>query len=167
MKFSIKDFFSKCGQIRSFLQIWSQFLKKSLLEKFVFCAVLQPDQNKPSKISFFPMRQYSVTAFLLTHSWWFFFWSFTFNIVLFFKNKNKTVLQTILNLQWKLTVKGQLIRGMRLWIPNTSKIAIISSSIHGNIVENKKNLIEPSTNQDHLLASLHPAVMHQVKNNST
>ena len=29
MKYSIKDFFSKCDQIRSFLQIWSHLLKKS------------------------------------------------------------------------------------------------------------------------------------------
>ena len=29
MKFSIKDFFSKCNQIRSFLRIWSHLLKKS------------------------------------------------------------------------------------------------------------------------------------------
>ena len=39
MKFSIKDFFSKCDQIRSFLRIWSHLLKKSLLEKFIYCAV--------------------------------------------------------------------------------------------------------------------------------
>ena len=29
MKFSIKDFFSKFDQIRSFLQIWAHLLKKS------------------------------------------------------------------------------------------------------------------------------------------
>ena len=39
MKFSIKDFFSNCGQIRSFLQIWSPLLKKSLMENFIFCVV--------------------------------------------------------------------------------------------------------------------------------
>ena len=39
MKFSIKDFFGKCDQFRSFLQIWSHFLKKSLMENFIFCAV--------------------------------------------------------------------------------------------------------------------------------
>ena len=39
MKFSIKDFFSKCDQIRSFLQIWSHLLKKSLMENLIFCAV--------------------------------------------------------------------------------------------------------------------------------
>ena len=40
MKFSIKDFFSKCDQIRSFLQIWSHLLKKSLMENFIFCAAV-------------------------------------------------------------------------------------------------------------------------------
>ena len=39
MKFSIKDFFSKCDQIRSLLRIWSLLLKKSLMEYFIFCAV--------------------------------------------------------------------------------------------------------------------------------
>ena len=38
MKFSIKDFFSKCEQIRRELQIWSHLLKKSLLEKLIFRA---------------------------------------------------------------------------------------------------------------------------------
>ena len=31
MKFSIKDFFSECDQIRSFLPIWSHLLKKTLI----------------------------------------------------------------------------------------------------------------------------------------
>ena len=39
MKFSIKDFFSKCDQIRSKLRIWSHLLKKSLMVNFIFCAV--------------------------------------------------------------------------------------------------------------------------------
>ena len=39
MKFSSKDFFSKCDQIRRKLQIWSHVLKKSLTENFIFCAV--------------------------------------------------------------------------------------------------------------------------------
>ena len=38
-KFSIKDFFSKCDQICSFLRIWSHLLKKYLMENFNFCAV--------------------------------------------------------------------------------------------------------------------------------
>ena len=40
MKFSIKDFFSKCDQIHRKLRIWSHLLKKSLMENFVFGAVL-------------------------------------------------------------------------------------------------------------------------------
>ena len=39
IKFTIKDFFSKCDQIRRKLRVWSHFLKKSLMEKFIFCAV--------------------------------------------------------------------------------------------------------------------------------
>ena len=39
MESSIKDFFSKCDQIRSFLRIWSHLLKKSLIENFIFCVV--------------------------------------------------------------------------------------------------------------------------------
>ena len=35
MKFSIKDFFSKCDQIRKKLRIWSHLLKKSLTENFI------------------------------------------------------------------------------------------------------------------------------------
>ena len=38
-KFSIKDFFSKCGQIYRKLRIWSHLLKKSLKENFIFCGV--------------------------------------------------------------------------------------------------------------------------------
>ena len=36
IKFSIKDFFSKCEKIFSFLRIWSHLLKKSLMEHFIF-----------------------------------------------------------------------------------------------------------------------------------
>ena len=45
MKFSIKSFFSKCDQIRSFLRIWSHLLKKSLTENFFFGSAI----NQPSK----------------------------------------------------------------------------------------------------------------------
>ena len=38
-KVFIKDFFSKCDHIRRNLRIWSHFLKKSLMENFIFCAV--------------------------------------------------------------------------------------------------------------------------------
>ena len=36
---SIKNFFSKCDQIRRYLRIWSRLLNKSLKEKFIFCAM--------------------------------------------------------------------------------------------------------------------------------
>ena len=36
MKFSIKDFFSKCDQTHKKLQIWSHLLKKSLIKNFFF-----------------------------------------------------------------------------------------------------------------------------------
>ena len=39
MKFSMKDFFSKCDQIRRNLRIWWHLLKKFLMVNFIFCAV--------------------------------------------------------------------------------------------------------------------------------
>ena len=39
MKLSIKDFSSKCNQIRSSLRISSHLMEKSLMENFIFCAV--------------------------------------------------------------------------------------------------------------------------------
>ena len=44
---SVKDFFSKCDQIRRKLRIWSHLLKKSLMENFIFCAVLGYHWYKP------------------------------------------------------------------------------------------------------------------------
>ena len=41
MKFSIKDFFTKYEQIDRKLQIWPHLLKKSLMENFIFCAVVK------------------------------------------------------------------------------------------------------------------------------
>ena len=40
MKFSTKDFFGGCDQIRKNLRIWSHLLKKPLVENFIFCAVV-------------------------------------------------------------------------------------------------------------------------------
>ena len=37
--FSMKDFSSKCDQIRSFLRIWSHLLDKSLMGNFIFSPV--------------------------------------------------------------------------------------------------------------------------------
>ena len=47
MKFSIKDFSSKCGQTRRKLRIWSHLLKKSLIENFIICAVIALDRDMP------------------------------------------------------------------------------------------------------------------------
>ena len=49
IKFSIKDFFSKCDQIRRNLRIWSHLLKKSIMENFIFCAVTQASLHRPNK----------------------------------------------------------------------------------------------------------------------
>ena len=58
MKFSIKDFFSKYDQIRSFMLIWSHLLKKSLLlENFIFCVVLLQNATFNYKT-----RQYNATT---------------------------------------------------------------------------------------------------------
>ena len=38
-KFCIKDFFSKCDQICSFLRIWLHLLKESLMKNFIFCVM--------------------------------------------------------------------------------------------------------------------------------
>ena len=45
MKFSIKDFLSKCDQIRRKLQIWSYLLKKSLVENFIWKSYAQMDAS--------------------------------------------------------------------------------------------------------------------------
>ena len=60
-KYSIKEFFSKYDQIRSFLRIWSYLLKKSLMENFIFCAVNLA--TKPSHIGI-----YCIKSFLKSHS---------------------------------------------------------------------------------------------------
>ena len=52
MKFSIKDFFGKCDQIRSFLRIWSQLMKKSLMENFMFCAVWWQNPKRALVLSY-------------------------------------------------------------------------------------------------------------------
>ena len=56
MRFSIKDFFSKCDQIRRKPQIWSHLLKKSLMKNFIFmqCKTNKIHQNQHAgSISFY------------------------------------------------------------------------------------------------------------------
>ena len=57
MNFFIKDFFTKCDQIRSFLRIWSHLLRKSLLENFIFCAVSLATDGKVSFIDAITLSQ--------------------------------------------------------------------------------------------------------------
>ena len=62
MKFSIKDFFSKCGQISCFLRILSNLLKKSLMENFIFCVLSE-------KYSLFiPAENIRMTVFSRNHN---------------------------------------------------------------------------------------------------
>ena len=55
MKFSIKDFSSKCDQIRRKLLIWSHLLEKSLMENFIFCAVTWKTENLKNATRIFKM----------------------------------------------------------------------------------------------------------------
>ena len=78
MKFFIKDFFSKCNQIRSLMRIRSHLLKKSIMENFLFCRLKEvlkkistPSRLSLSKpcllffVSIFFFSELKVTAFLL------------------------------------------------------------------------------------------------------
>ena len=51
VKFSIKDFFSKYDQIRRKLWIWSHLLKKSLMENFIICAVIDDTLSVNFRVS--------------------------------------------------------------------------------------------------------------------
>ena len=64
MKFSIKDFISKCDHIRRKLQIWSHLLKKSLMNNFIFaqCWIRIPI------LSFFQNQICCKTAFCFINS---------------------------------------------------------------------------------------------------
>ena len=63
MHFSIKDFFSKCDQIRREMQIWPYLLKKSLIEKCILCAVLITNYRR---ITLTPLLQrYTIQYYLI------------------------------------------------------------------------------------------------------
>ena len=53
MKFSIKDFFSKCDQILRKLRIWSYLLKKSFMENFVFLCSVNDITRKIIRLKYF------------------------------------------------------------------------------------------------------------------
>ena len=50
MKFFVTDIFSKCNQIHRNLRILSHWLKKFVMENFIFCAVLNIDRSWLSSI---------------------------------------------------------------------------------------------------------------------
>ena len=55
VKLFIKDFFSKCDQICSFLRSWSHLLKKSLIKSFFLCSALLlplPSCSYPARSSY-------------------------------------------------------------------------------------------------------------------
>ena len=52
MKFSIKDFFSKCEQIRRKLRIWPHLPKKFLMENFIFRVVLSSAMVEAKSLDF-------------------------------------------------------------------------------------------------------------------
>ena len=56
MKFSIKDLLRKYDQIPRKLLMWSHFLRKSLMENFIFCAVRSKHYLKfPTKLLVSPI----------------------------------------------------------------------------------------------------------------
>ena len=61
MKFSVKDFFSKCDQI----WIWSHLLKKSLMENFIFCGVASHIHSKYENLLNWEIQLYAVSFSLL------------------------------------------------------------------------------------------------------
>ena len=62
MKFSIKAFFSKCDQVRSFLRIWSHLLKKSFMKNFIFWVVYVSKSGLPVRRGFFWYYPYILRA---------------------------------------------------------------------------------------------------------
>ena len=69
MKFSIKDFFSRYDQIRSFLRIWSHLLKKSVIENFIFLhwKSLWPDPNNWISLNLYSFtdKVWTITEFCI------------------------------------------------------------------------------------------------------
>ena len=61
IKFSIKDFFSKCDQIRRKPRIWSHLLKKYLMENFHFFVQWKAPTVK--------RRKFIVGARVVKNSW--------------------------------------------------------------------------------------------------
>ena len=63
MKFLIKDFFSKCGQIHRKLRIWSHLLKKFLMENFIFCGSIRTMKIFLEENKYRPFYKQAVTNY--------------------------------------------------------------------------------------------------------
>ena len=72
MKFSIKDFFNKCDQMRSFLRIWSHLLKKSSMKNFFFWAERRPMPRgyQWSRKLFWTLNMFKGMKNSFKHLWW-------------------------------------------------------------------------------------------------
>ena len=75
----IKNFFSKCYQIRRKLRIWSNLLNKSLTENFIFCAMFSEHHGKTCysflKILWSFFRTISRCSWIFHHiKWHIIFW---------------------------------------------------------------------------------------------
>ena len=65
VKFSAKDLFDKCEQIRSFMRICSHLLNKFLTKKFIFCALICASRQNTTanmKITYF-LKNYVASLF--------------------------------------------------------------------------------------------------------
>ena len=69
MKCFIKDFFSKCDQIGSFLRIWSHVLKKSLMENSFYAVYNTHERSIVCSESVMSSLCWSL-IFVLILSWW-------------------------------------------------------------------------------------------------
>ena len=84
MKFSIKDLFSKCDQIRNFLRIWSHLLKKSLMENFIFCAVYDRTFLRKKSYSLLPhsthcsLHLFSISFHFFIVQYWILFYFYIY-----------------------------------------------------------------------------------------
>ena len=93
IKFSIKDFFSKCDQIRRKLRIWSYLLKKFLMESLIFCVV---------SCKIIVLKNFS--KFTGKHLWWTLVFNkvpsrrhiININLLIYFSSKLVTTLQNLI-----------------------------------------------------------------------
>ena len=71
MKFSIKDFFSKCDEIPRKMWIWPHLLKKSFMENLFFCTVSFRNEMEiySRKFQGFVLNWFNEYALVLT-IWW-------------------------------------------------------------------------------------------------